>query len=155
MSHILFKFSNKTRRPQTKTPQPQPSIFSPYRLMMARTPHISGSVPHENTGAKPNLVAIGTRGTVGSLFKKEIDYFSRLELGTRSTCSSEPSRNPARSASSVKFSDPKIESTINIARKKKRGSSRLIPNMCAMVEVVERNQISGFTYRNLKADLKR
>ncbi|XP_073280607.1 uncharacterized protein [Primulina huaijiensis] len=122
---------------------------------MARTPHISGSMPHENTGAKPNLVAIGTRGTVGSLFKKEIDYFSRLELGTR-RCSREPSHDLACSASSVKFSDPKIESsTINIARKKKRGSNRLIPSMCAMVEVVERYQTSGFTYRNLKSDLKR
>ncbi|XP_073059714.1 uncharacterized protein [Primulina eburnea] len=122
---------------------------------MARTPHIFGSMPHENTGAKPNLVAIGTRGTVGSLFKKEIDYFSRLELGTR-RCSREPSRDLASSASScVNFSDPKIESTINIARKKKRGSNRLIPSMCAVVEVVERYQTSGFTYRNLKSDLKR
>ncbi|XP_073154126.1 uncharacterized protein [Henckelia pumila] len=120
---------------------------------MARTSYVSGPVPRENKSAKPNLVAIGTRGTVGSLFKKEIDYFTR-------PCSNNDQRShdlALCSASSVKFSDPKIESTINnIARKKKkRGSNRLIPSMCAMVEVVERNQTSGFTYRNLKADLKR
>ncbi|KAL0306392.1 UNVERIFIED_CONTAM: hypothetical protein Sradi_6056500 [Sesamum radiatum] len=106
---------------------------------------------------KSNPVAIGTRGTVGSLIMQEIEYFSRLEMGRQSS-SNKPARQLANSASTGGFSKSRLESLITVPGRKKRGSNRLIPSMCSMVEVAEsnqRNMFSGFTYRNLKADLKR
>lgn len=112
------------------------------------------TVPQTSTSFPPRIkdfvqsypVAIGTRGTVGSLIIREMEYFSRLELGSR------------KLASSGDFSRPKPESIISTCEKKKRGSKRLIPSMCSMVEVAESKQPKasmGFAYRNLKADVKR
>ncbi|PIN15372.1 hypothetical protein CDL12_11992 [Handroanthus impetiginosus] len=101
-----------------------------------------GSMLPEKMAAKSNPVAIGTRGSVGSLIMQEIDYFSQLEYG-----------DSGSSSKLRELSKPKLDSVAKIPRKKKKGSRRLIPSMCSMVQVAENNQpsfVSGFTYKNLK-----
>lgn len=105
--------------------------------------------------ATQNPVEIGTRGTVGSLIMREIEYFSRLEIGCKD-CSQKPQLKIADSISSGGHSMPKFGVVIK-GQKKKRGS-RLLPSMCSLVEVADTNQpngISGFSYRNLKTDVKK
>lgn len=78
--------------------------------------------------SQSNPIAIGTKGTIGSLVMQEIKYFSGLET------------------------------VIKVPGKKKRGSKKLIPRMCSTVEVAESNQqkaSSKLAYMNLKADVKR
>ncbi|EYU19242.1 hypothetical protein ABFS82_13G170700 [Erythranthe guttata] len=102
-------------------------------------------IPEKMT-TKSNPVAIGTRGTVGSLIMQEMEYFSRLELAARTS-----SNNPSKRG---EFSKSNLEP----AKKKRAVSKRFIPSMCSMVEVEESNKPSKFSklaYRNLKADIKK
>lgn len=124
MSHTLNQSPTKTRSTKA-THVPQTSTTFPPRI--------------KDFMVQSYPVAIGTRGTVGSLVMREIDYFSRLELGGRRHASSE---------SVIRVSE----------KKKKRGSKRLIPSMCSMVEVAESKQPKAsnqFAYKNLRADVKR
>lgn len=105
--------------------------------------------------ARIALVEIGSRGTVGSLVLREIEYFSRLDLGphSNSCCHFADVASSTSGISKPKLGNPK---------KKKRGcknAKKFLPSMCSMVEVIESNNnrpraISGFTYKNLKADVK-
>ncbi|KAF7144588.1 hypothetical protein RHSIM_Rhsim04G0002000 [Rhododendron simsii] len=99
---------------------------------------------------------IGTRGTFASLMMKEIECFSQLELGCRDKL--EKSRRQFRSmASTSDHSRPKLGSWVTTPKRKKKGGSKFIPSMCSLVEVAENTRpdiISGFNYRNLKADVK-
>lgn len=144
MSHILSQSPTKTRH---KTTSLQP---------LQNTLHKHDAIG-EKMAAKCKPVAIGTTGTVGSLIMQEIEYFNQLELGSRNS-SSKSHHQVIDTASSSEFTGPKLGSLVGVSKKKKRGSNRLIPSMCSMVEVAESNrpsQFSGFTYRNLKTDLKR
>ncbi|KAH6835520.1 hypothetical protein C2S53_006391 [Perilla frutescens var. hirtella] len=120
---------------------------------MRTTTHVSRSFVPEKIEAKPYPIAIGTRGTVGSLIMQEIDHFSQLELGGASS-SKKPSNQPVDlPLMSHEFLRPELESAIAIPMKKKRGSRRLIPSICSLVEVANINQsnsVSGFAYTNLK-----
>ncbi|KAL0399249.1 UNVERIFIED_CONTAM: hypothetical protein Sradi_2268200 [Sesamum radiatum] len=155
MSHTLSKSPTKMR-PKAAI-RPQASSFPPSVKEKVQISHSFGLAFSDKMTLKSNPVAIGTRGTVGSLIMQEIEYFSRLEMGCQSS-SNKPARQLANSASTGGFSKSKLESLITVPARKKRGSNRLIPSMCSMVEVAEsnqRNMFSGCTYRNLKADLKR
>lgn len=104
-------------------------------------------------------VAVGTRGTVGSLVRKEIEYFTKLELDRNGS-----SRNPrgqvvdmgscsrGNSRSGFWFL------TMTWKRKKPRISSRgFLPRICSVSGVAETNLlngISGFNYMILKEDVK-
>lgn len=154
MPQTLRNSSTKTR-PKTTSLQPQASTFPPTTLknMMHRssTNASSSSIREKMTGKTP--LEIGTRGTVGSLIMQEIEYFSRLEIN----CKKKPRCQLPETACTSSCSRPKLGSLITTPKKKKKGSSRLIPSMCSMVDVVERNQpnlSSGFSYRTLKADVK-
>lgn len=99
-------------------------------------------------------VEVGTRGTVGSLLKKEIEYFRKNELD----CSKGSSNNKSQKSSVVIDSGsgnswPSF-GFLNMKwkKKKRRGTGGGLPAMCSMVEVSE---IPGFSYRNLKVDSKR
>lgn len=111
--------------------------------------------------ASYNPVEIGTRGTVGSLVLKEIEYFSQLELSSHGNLEKPRSHVTDMASSSTSISHaskPNVGSASATQKKKKRGSSRLLPSMCSMVEVSDKNrsvEISGFSYRNLKADVKK
>ncbi|KAE8654239.1 Ankyrin repeat family protein [Hibiscus syriacus] len=114
----------------------QSSFINPIKQSTKRSKTCTASVPVEMAAASVNPpVEIGTSGTVGSLIMQEIEYFSQLELGCKD--GNKPRSNIGPVA----------------ATKKKRGSSRLIPSMCSMVEISDNR--SGFGYRNLKSDVKK
>ncbi|POO00401.1 hypothetical protein TorRG33x02_038140 [Trema orientale] len=108
-----------------------------------------------------NPVEIGTRGTVGSLVMKEIEYFSQLELSSHGNLEKPRSHvtDMASSSSGISHSSkPTFGSASTTQKKKKKGSSKLLPSMCSMVEVSDKNRpvgISSFSYRNLKTDVKK
>ncbi|XVF40676.1 hypothetical protein PTKIN_Ptkin01aG0133600 [Pterospermum kingtungense] len=94
-------------------------------------------------------VAIGTRGTVGSLVKKEIDYFTKFELEGRGR-----SWRPRMNCTTSHHSRPSLWLLISgWKRKKPRG--RFLPCICSATQVAEKNQLNripGFNYRILKND---
>ncbi|KAK0599717.1 hypothetical protein LWI29_007952 [Acer saccharum] len=104
-------------------------------------------------------VKIGTRGTVGALIMKEIEYFSRLE----SSCQQQSSQKPQSHIGDVvssgsQSSKPAIASVMTTQKKKKKRRGNRLPSICSMVDVSDTNQpagISRFNYRNLKSDVKK
>ncbi|KAG6584077.1 hypothetical protein SDJN03_20009, partial [Cucurbita argyrosperma subsp. sororia] len=100
-------------------------------------------------------VAIGTRGTIGSLIKKEIDYFAKIELERCSSRSSQRPQAPDMATSGCSSSPPTFwHSVMSWRRKKKRSRSRFVPKICSSAfDVSESNQmnkISGFNYTILQ-----
>ncbi|RIA04716.1 hypothetical protein BRARA_K01018 [Brassica rapa] len=108
-------------------------------------------------------IPIGTRGTIGSLVRKEIDYFKNFN-----TC---PQYDPRRGNSEENtngFEQRDHSSRLNSwfsrtnwrkkKKKKKRqscgGGGRFLPSMCSAVEVSGENRVPGFNYRILKNDEK-
>lgn len=86
---------------------------------------------------------VGTRGTMGSLVKREIDYYRKVELERAETSSRE---RPSRWGG-FRFS------MSNWKRKKRRSSG-----ICSVVEVAHGdrvNDIPGYGYLNLKVDSQR
>ena len=171
--------TNTTPHSKPTTLQPQASTSSNPKM------HKPLAILADEAEKMPayNPIEIGTRGTVGSLVMKEIEYFNQLELSTRSndTPPNKPSRSQAThtntmasSSGGTNPSKPCIGSAPATQqqqqqKKKKRGvggGNRLLPSMCSMVEVSEHNRnnnnnnnsrsvgASGFGYRNLKADVK-
>lgn len=119
-------------------------------------------------------LAIGTRGTVGSLIRKEIEYFRRLELDcgetsnkreskTRVEISSFPSvKKPATSFTTTRAKTATFGSLLSLSWKKKRrnsssssnnNNSSFLPSMCSAVDVSESKRFGGFSYRNLRSDM--
>lgn len=102
--------------------------------------------------AAPTPVAIGTRGTIGSLVRKEIEYFSKFELGI----SQRPQR---RMVSSRGYSTSRSSFWVLLMtgkRKKQKGTNVFLPKMCSAAEVAESNKwnrIPGYGYRTLKDDI--
>lgn len=97
---------------------------------------------------------VGTRGTIGSLLKREIEYFRKVEP--------EPSERTrveeTASASSRRGSWPSFRFSISSWRKKKRRNSGIRPGICSAVEVADTgrlDEIPGFGYLNLRADSER
>lgn len=104
------------------------------------------------------LVGIGTKGTVGSLILQEIEYYRQLEINYRDNSQKEPEPQLPGAGGTISFSKPNLCSITKMPTKKKKGSNRIIPSMCSLVDVVEKkNQPhlrSSFSYRSLKADVK-
>ncbi|XP_030972198.1 uncharacterized protein LOC126727127 [Quercus robur] len=100
-------------------------------------------------------VAIGTRGTVGSLVRKEIEYFSKVEIDQCGS-SRKPQGQIVDMASTSGHSKPGLWFLIMTwRRKKRRNSSGILPSMCSVVEVSESNRLNripGYNYRILKND---
>ncbi|XP_052183415.1 uncharacterized protein LOC127795650 [Diospyros lotus] len=110
-------------------------------------------------------VEVGTRGTVASLVMKEIEYFRRLELDRHGSCRKPQPQNhntveAPSGGSSTTTNRPAGFSFLIMAtlrRKKRRGGGGFLPSMCSAAEVADchrLNGIPGFSYRNLKDDLK-
>lgn len=137
MHQVLSKSPPKSR-PKTTSVQPQTPLF-PLNI--------------QKMAVKVNPVAIGTRGTVGSLIMQEIDYFARLELSRSSSIKT--SRQVSDLASNGEYSKPELQPASTIPKRKKKSRSKLVPSLCSMVDVVESKQPNTFTYKNLKAELKR
>ncbi|KAI3466582.1 hypothetical protein Pfo_023245 [Paulownia fortunei] len=100
---------------------------------------------------------VGTRGTVGSLLKKEIEYFTRLELERVESCMNSE-RETEEMAPGTRNSWPGFRFLMVSWMKKKRRNSGIRTGICSMVEVAGSqglNEIPGFSYRNLRADSKK
>ncbi|KAL3850854.1 hypothetical protein ACJIZ3_012736 [Penstemon smallii] len=96
---------------------------------------------------------VGTCGTIGSLLKREIEYFRRLEIEHVDF-----DRNSEEINVGGRNSWRSFMSLMGSWRKKKRRNSGIRPGICSKVEVANNrglNEIHGFSYRNLKADSKR
>ncbi|KAI4295873.1 hypothetical protein L6164_035871 [Bauhinia variegata] len=108
--------------------------------------------------AAPSPVAIGTRGTVGSLVRKEIEYFTKFELERRGNLQN-PHPQIMGMVSGRDYSIPRSSFWVLLMtwrRKKRRGTSGFLPKICSVVEVAESNQfnrIPGYDYRILKNDI--
>ncbi|XAR56670.1 hypothetical protein NMG60_11037236 [Bertholletia excelsa] len=155
-SNLSTKKRSKTKT-TTKTSLRLKTSSSPptKQKTMYKSSNISTTIP-ENMDAK-TPVEIGTKGTVGSLVMKEIEYFSQLGLGPP-IITEKPQNQLTDVASTSSYTTPKIRSLITNPKKKKRGGSKLIPSMCSIVKVAKTNQSdvsAGFSYRNLKADAKK
>ncbi|KAE8724410.1 Kinase superfamily protein [Hibiscus syriacus] len=115
-------------------------------------------------------IAIGTRGTVGSLLKKEIEYFANFELEAQGIVGG-GSSGGSSSGRSWK-SGVRVEmdcsnghsrsgfwfSIVGWKRKKRKAGndSGFLPSMCSAIEVADMNRfnrIPGFNYRILKNDV--
>ncbi|KAL5978489.1 hypothetical protein ACLOJK_029606 [Asimina triloba] len=104
-------------------------------------------------------VAIGTRGTIGSLVLQEIEYFRRLELDCCETThkleAQTTTRGPACCGTRIKFG-----SAVMIAVKKRKTKNKrkrdFLPSLCSTIEVVDdqATRVQRFSYRNLKTDEK-
>lgn len=114
---------------------------------MAHESRTVGSELPRRTEAKSELVAVGTKGTVGSLIMQEMDHFSQLNLSGSSDL-----KKPCYQIVDL----PLI--VIPKKKTKRRGNKRLIPSMCSVVEVANSSQpssSSASSYRSLKMDVKR
>ncbi|KAG6603769.1 hypothetical protein SDJN03_04378, partial [Cucurbita argyrosperma subsp. sororia] len=109
----------------------------------------SRSLSEKMDGIAP--LAIGTRGTVGSLVMKEIEYFTKFEVerhGSSQRISGDASRR-----SDCKGSFWLVSLTWKW--KKRKGNNGILPNICSAVELSKSNRfngIPGFSYRILKHD---
>ncbi|CAJ1962450.1 unnamed protein product [Sphenostylis stenocarpa] len=105
-------------------------------------------------------VAIGTRGTIGSLVRKEIEYFTKFEIDRRGS-----SRKPQQhfvdmdmvSGRSYPISRPSFWVMLTAwKRRKRRCTSGFLPKICSVAEVAESNQLNripGYSYRILRNDI--
>ncbi|KAL2341264.1 hypothetical protein Fmac_009204 [Flemingia macrophylla] len=90
-------------------------------------------------------IAIGTRGTIGSLVMKEIEYFTKFELERRGS-SQKPQQSFVDTVSgrSYSISRPSFWVLLKTWKMKKiRGTS----------ERKQLNRIPGYSYRVLKNDI--
>ncbi|CAH2078338.1 unnamed protein product [Thlaspi arvense] len=104
-------------------------------------------------------IPIGTRGTIGSLVRKEIDYFKNFStcphFDTRRVISEEKKNSFQRRDHSSRLSS--WFSRTNWRKKKRQssgggGGGRFLSSMCSAVEVAGENRVPGFNYRILKSD---
>ncbi|GFZ12507.1 hypothetical protein Acr_23g0008920 [Actinidia rufa] len=151
------EFLAKTR-PKTTSLPPRASTVPPTIDKMAyKSSTIVAPIPEKKAARTP--VEIGTRGTFGSLVVKEIEYFSQLELGCQDKSEKPRCQFPKTASTSAHSRPQKLGSLLKTPKRKKKGGSKFIPSMCSMVEVAESTRpnmtISGFNYRNLKADVKK
>ena len=112
--------------------------------------------PETQTMAAAAPIAIGTRGTVGSLVRREIEYFGKLD---RRVSSVKPrGKMVEMSSKNCNFSRPSFW-FLRMTWKWKRqrsGSRGFLSSICSAAEVVETtrlNGIPGFNYRTLKDDM--
>lgn len=100
----------------------------------------------------PGPVKVGTRGTVGSLIRKEMEYYKQLERNRVMSPNNmvDKSCGPSglgKSWLSLKF--------LIWKRSKKKKSGRFLPGFCSFPKVADPqqqlNSLASFGYRNLKA----
>jgi len=97
-------------------------------------------------------LAIGTRGTVGSLVRREIEYFQRLEQDPFS-------KKYARMSKSSNADTHRLKTTlgsllmISWRRKRRSSSSYSSIGSSSFISSEEFDGIPGFNYKNLKANI--
>ncbi|KAJ7960719.1 Delta-hexatoxin-Mg1a like [Quillaja saponaria] len=153
MTESVGKFPTKTKPPITPL-QSQAFSSVPPKQNMYKSSRLDTSEAEKMAPYTP--IEIGTKGTVGSLIKQELEYFSRLELNFQD----KPEKPKSQITDMATSSNKSIPTTVSIEasrKKKKRGRSRLLPSICSAVDVSDNNRsnrISNFSYKNLKSDIK-
>lgn len=153
MSQTQSNFPTKTGRKTTYLrPQAANSLPADQKMYKARA--IATRDAAKMAAYAP--AEVGTRGTVGSLIMREIEYFNQLEL--RSECCTHKPPPPITSiVSSSSHLRTTFDSMAKTRKKKKRGTG-LLPSICSMVDVADNNRpigISVYSYRNLRSDVKK
>lgn len=123
---------------------------------MYKSSNFATEVPENMAAPAHTPVEIGTRGTIGSLIMKEIEYFSQLELRCQDDSQTPQTHVTEMAMSSINCRATATSVTTTQKKKKRRGNR--LPSICSMVEVSDKSQpigISGFSYRNLKSDVKK
>lgn len=123
--------------------------------MLYKGSNVTSKLPEKMGSTAP--VKVGTRGTVGSLVMKEIEYFRRCELELCGSSIKPQKHSVDGSSSGGSSSWPNFGFLMMTWRKKKKRGSAILPRICSAVEVSKshrHNGVPGFTYRNLKADAK-
>ncbi|CAI9303621.1 unnamed protein product [Lactuca saligna] len=95
-------------------------------------------------------VKIGTKGTVGSLMMKELEYFNMLEVKVHS-------RKHSLQVAEAATTSGEQDSATKTPKSKKRGN-KFVPKFCSVIDVADINgpkMISGFNYKTLKADVRK
>ncbi|XP_058780318.1 uncharacterized protein LOC131653705 [Vicia villosa] len=96
----------------------------------------------------PAPVAIGTRGTIGSLVRKEIEYFTKIELDKLGD-----SKKSHPHFVNMVSSKTKTSFWMLLKMKKQRAPNEYLPKTCSVRQVTENsnfNRIPGYNYRILK-----
>lgn len=100
-------------------------------------------------------ITIGTRGTVGSLIKKEIEYFSRVELGNHRRSEQRPEAqsvemDPSSGHPKSRNSRPSFWFfSLSLRKKKQRYGRGFRSSVCAAPNSADVNRLSsvrGFNY---------
>ncbi|MCD7465792.1 hypothetical protein HAX54_001950 [Datura stramonium] len=94
---------------------------------------------HRNEMNTSDLVEVGTKGSIGSLVRKEIEYFRRLELECNWAFIESQKTNYMKMDSSGCSCWPSFESCRMKWKKKRRINGGCLPAMCFMVDVSEGN----------------
>lgn len=154
MPQAWSNFSTKTNS-KINSLHPQASFLIPTKQnRMNKSSTIAKKIP-ENLAANTPM-EVGTRGTVGALIMREIEYFSQLESRCQQSSQQPQFQNVDMASSSSQRADN--GPAITTQKKKKRGGRKLLPSICSMVEVSDSNRpvgISALNYRNLKTDTKK
>ncbi|KAL4580147.1 hypothetical protein LXL04_016328 [Taraxacum kok-saghyz] len=107
--------------------------------------------PNTTTGSlTPAEIKIGTKGTIGSLMMKEIEYFNMLEVKVHS-------RRHILQVPEAATTSSELDSVNKTPKSKKRGN-KFVPRFCSVIDVADINgprMISGFNYKTLKADVRK
>ncbi|XP_050368065.1 uncharacterized protein LOC126786322 [Argentina anserina] len=104
-------------------------------------------------------VAIGTRGTMGSLVRREIEYFGKVELDRRGSSVKPRGKMVEMSPRNCNSSKPSfwfLRMTWKWKRQRAGSSRGFLSSVCSAAEVVESNRLNGtpgFNYMNLKDDI--
>lgn len=127
--------------------------FKDYKIMQSKVSATSSRISDKM--AAP--IAIGTRGTVGSLVRREIEYFSRFDLQPRASSFQKGQIVDLGCSRSGHSWHGFWFVIMNWKRKSRRGSSsRFLPRICSASAVVDRDQFGGmpgFGYRILKSEV--
>ncbi|XP_019171514.1 PREDICTED: uncharacterized protein LOC109167064 [Ipomoea nil] len=129
--------------------------------MLYRASSIGSRVPADNrmSGGASAPVEVGTRGTIGSLLKKEIEYFRKLEM--EFSCGGSPLKPQSSVGGGSSSSWPGFGFLMMLKWKKKKrrvSGGGGLQSVCSLVDVSDThrmNEIRGFSYVNLKVDSKR
>ncbi|GAB2231553.1 hypothetical protein Droror1_Dr00010561 [Drosera rotundifolia] len=117
-------------------------------------------------------VAIGTRGTIGSLLRREIEFFKNIELENQSWACDRPEKRSLSIMSHVDHGNGQSRAsslgslfTMSWRGKKRRRSGNssvssggFLSSLCSAVDVTDSHcgihQIPGFRYRSLREALE-
>nr|GEW52406.1 hypothetical protein [Tanacetum cinerariifolium] len=112
-------------------------------------------------GGATTLIEIGTRGTVGNLVMKEIEYFNRLELDSSGDhLNTEISLDPGKKHRGGGSNFWSGFGFLRVTWRRKKSNTRFLkdtflPKVCMKMDVAKSrdnhhtNKIPGFSYQNL------